>query len=313
MAAVIVLLAVGVLALPGLLAPLGRRLRPQEWASMTATSLAAGLVLLEVGLLFTALPTVLRFIGVDALAEACERVLAPLAGGGSVMGWTAGLLAVALAVSAVRVVRKVRRVRQMLMAELWLGEARHVGSSEVLVVPVGMPFAVALDGPDPSILISREMLDSLTPLELEAVVRHEAAHLTRHHGAMLVLAAALEDSVGRLIPPLRRSADALRFAIERCADEDAVADSPNGREVLRSALVAVACSHAPLPVPAFSGADTVVARVQALEHVPIRPGRVLRVAAYAPGVVLAAGAVTALTAWTGHAHMLLSMAGSCPL
>lgn len=280
---------------------------------MTAAAVAAGLVLLEVGLVFTAMPTLLRFIGVDALADACERLLAPLARGGTLVGWTAALLAVALGVSAILAVRKVRRVRQLLTDELWLGEVRHVGQTEVLVVPVGMPFAVALGGPDPSILISKEMLDSLTPRELEAVVRHEAAHLTRHHGAMLVLAAALEGSVGRLIPPLRRTADALRFAIERCADEDAVAGSPSDRGVLRSALVAVACSHAAIPVPAFSGADTVMARIKALEHSPIRPGGVAHAAAYAPGVVLAGGVVAALTAWTGHAHMLLSMAGSCPL
>lgn len=280
---------------------------------MTAVTLTAGLGLLEVGLLFSAIPTVLRFLGVDALAEACERLLAPLTRGGTVVGWTAALLALVLGVLAIRSVRRVRGVRQMLSAELWLGERRLIGSTDVLVVPVGMPFAVALDGPDPSILISKEMLDSLTTTELEAVVRHEAAHLARHHGALLVLASVVEDSVGRLIPPLRRSAQALRFAIERWADEEAVADSASDRGVLRSALVAVACSHAALPVLAFSGAETVAARVAALEQSPLRPSRLAHVAAYAPGVALATGSVVALTTWTGHAHMLLSMTGTCPL
>lgn len=280
---------------------------------MAAVALAAGLGLLEGGLLFSAIPTVLRSLGVDAVAGACERLLAPLARGGPVVGWTAALLALALPTQAVRSLLRVRGVRHMLSAELWLGERHHVGSIDVFVVPVGAPLAVALDGPDLPILISRGMLDSLTSAELEVVVRHEVAHLTRHHGALLVLATILEDSVGRLIPPLRLSAHTLRFAIERWADEEAVADSPSDRGVLRSALVAVACSHGALPVPAFSAADTVAARIEALEQSPLQPCPLTHVAAYAPGVALAAGNVIALTAWTGQAQMLLSMAGACPL
>jgi len=280
---------------------------------MTAVALAAGFSLLELGLLFSVIPTVLRFAGVDGLAAACERLLGPLANSGPVVAWTAALLATAMGVLGIRAVRRVRGVRRMLSAESWLGERHNVGSQEVLVVPAGIPFAVALDGPQPSILISSEMLDSLSPTQLEAVVRHEAAHLTRHHGALLMLAAVVDDSVGRLVPPLRRSAQTLRLAIERWADEEAVASSPGQRSVLRSALVAVACSHAALPVPALNDANTVMARIDALAESPVRPGRVAHAAAYGPGLVLGVGSIVALAEWTGHAHMLIAMAGTCPL
>ena len=313
MVAIVILIGVAAIALPALLAPLGRRLKPREWAYMTAAAVVGGLSLLEIGLVFSAMPTLLRFFGVDALADACERLLAPVARGGAALGWVAAALAAAIPMAGVRAVRNALEVRRSLRRELWLGEQRDVAGVAVTVVPTGAAFAVALGGAEPAIVVSREMVDALNPAELDAVVRHEAAHLAGHHPALLLVSTVLEGTVARALRPLHRSAQTLRFALERWADEDATSGSSCDRGALRSALVSVACSHAALPVPAFSDAQTVVARIDALSSSPVPASRATRLAVYAPSVAVGLGAFSVLTTWTGHAQMLLTMAGSCPL
>ena len=55
----LLLSALGLLAMPGLLRPLARRLPPAEWAALGALLLAAGAVVLEVLTTLVALPTVM--------------------------------------------------------------------------------------------------------------------------------------------------------------------------------------------------------------------------------------------------------------
>lgn len=313
MAAIVILLGVAAMALPALLASLGRRLKPREWAYVTAAAVVGGFGLLEIGLVFSAIPTLLRFVGVDALAEACERLLAPVAPGGAAIGWVTAVLAAAIPAAGVRAVRNALDVKRRLRRELWLGERHDVGGTPVTVLPAGTAFAAALDGPEPAIVVSREMVDALTPAELDAVVRHEAAHLAGHHPALLLVSTLLEGTVATVLRPLHGSARTLRFALERWADEDAAAGSSHDRRALRSALLSVACSHAALPVPAFSDAETVVARIDALSSLPASTSRATRFAVYAPSLAVGFGAFGALTTWTGHARMLFTMAGSCPL
>lgn len=312
MALLVVVLAVGIIALPGLLGFLGRRLAPKEWSYLSAAAVAGGLVLVEIGLLLVALPMILRIFGLPALADACERLLGPVLVGGPAAGWVAAVAAVVLAVAAWRSVARARALRRRLEEEVWLGDRDRIGTTDIVVLPLGVPFAVALDGAEPCIVVSRELRAVLTGEQLDAVVRHEAAHLAAHHGRLLLLAAVLQDSLAWLLPPLRASAVALRLAVERWADEQAAAGSSETRAALRSALVGVAHARTAFPLPGLTDADAVIARIDALDRSPCRPRLAAHLATYMPGFLLGVGAAGALGTWASHAHMLASMAGRCP-
>lgn len=314
MAALVVVLGIGVVALPGLLARLGRQLNPKEWTYLSAIAIAGGMVLVEGGLLLLAAPTLLRAVGVPALANACERLLSPVVATESpIAGWTAAAAAVGLGAALTRALVVARRLRSRLAGDLWLGERDRIGTCDVVVLPLGVPFAAALEGDDPCIVLSRELRDSLPSDQLEAVVAHEAAHLAARHGRFLVLAAAHEQTLGRVLAPLKPSASSLRLAVERWADEDASAGSPQRRQALLSALLGIAHAHVALPLATLTDATTVITRIEALGRPPSRPRLGIRLAAYLPGSMLGAGAVAALGTWTGQVHMLLSMTGRCPV
>ncbi|MGH9185633.1 MAG: hypothetical protein ACRD0U_07450, partial [Acidimicrobiales bacterium] len=105
----------------------------------------------------------------------------------------------------------------------------------------------------------------------------------------------------------------LRTSLERWADEVAAGGVPAQRQVLRGALLEVTRAMvAPTAVAAFSTADTIVERVEALAH-EMTPLRGLsRIALYTPGAALGGIAVVALGAWAANAQTVLAMAGRCP-
>jgi hypothetical protein len=111
--------------------------------------------------------------------------------------------------------------------------------------------------------------------------------------------------------PLKRSTTALRLALERCADEVAAGDMPAQRAMLRSALLKVAGLTVGVEVAAFSAADTVIERVEALGRSRPDPTTACRALLYAPGLSLGALVLAALAAWGGQAGMVISMAGRC--
>ncbi len=104
----------------------------------------------------------------------------------------------------------------------------------LIVLPTDAMVAYASPGSSPQVVVSRGLVRTLGPDEVDAVVRHELAHLRRRHHRDLGLAAVVDTVLG-WIPGMPASTAALRLSAERSADEDA-ANQPGAREATRRAL-----------------------------------------------------------------------------
>jgi Zn-dependent protease with chaperone function len=301
----------GLLALPALLRSVGRRLTPPEWSKLCAAALVGGALTVETGAVLYAAPTVLRAVGVSALANACERMLGHFAPGGPWVGWACALGAATIAALAGHGVIKTRRVQRLVWAEPGLGLHERFGEHELVTLPTGRPLAVSVEGPTSQILVSDGLVDTLPPDQLAAVLRHEAAHLSLGHQRLLTLAGAVERAFA-FFPPSARGAAALRTALERWADEVAAGAAADARTRLRDAIVGVSGALVAPQVAALSAADTVAERVEALNHEPPAPGRMIRAVAYLPGTALGGSILLAGGLWAGQARMVLAMLGRCP-
>lgn len=308
----VVAAAAVLLALPGAFDRFGRRIPQREWTWLCTVGLGGGLALLEAVLVLRAAPTVLRAAGVAWLASACERVLRPLVAGGPAMGWGAGAAAVALPAAALVHWWRGRRVRDRLVRDLWLGETRPIAGHAVVVLPLARQLAVSVDhNGTMAIIVSEGLLRVLDPAQVEAVVRHEAAHLRHRHQRMLTLAGAVEAIFGGF-PPVVRSAAALRLTVERWADEEAADHAVGGRRAVRDSLLVLVGVAPATGLAGFTDAATVAARLAALESPPPAPPSGRHLMLYVPGSVAGAVAAPALVTWGGHVNMVLAMAGRCP-
>jgi len=300
------------LALPGRSVALGRRLAPADWARLAAGSMSTGFLALRVGLLATATPTLLRLAGGHDLAMACHELLRPVVPGGAITGV---LSALALAVIQQRHSRALlagRRARRALRVEPWLGQHHRRDDHDLVVIPSPTVCAYALDGRPPQIVVSEGLATTLTDDELAAVISHERCHVRCGHQRPLARATATEAAL-RPLRSVGRSATIVRLAVERWADE-AAADH-NDRSIVRSALgkvVATMLGEAPAAVPAFTGADTILERLSALDRTPRTLLR-WRLAAAAPAVILiVTAASTVMAGATTLHHDLLGLARLCP-
>ncbi len=309
--AFVILLSGGVLlALPGLLRGVGGRVSPRPWARLCAGALLAGAVMVELTAVLLAAPTVFAAIGVPSLAVACQRLLGPLTPGGPVTGWVSAFLAVGLpALGAHRLVIA-RRGYRALEVEPGLGEHCSWQGYELVVLPTDEVLAFSMGGRCSQIVVSRGLVAALSYAELNAVLRHEAAHLEHRHQSLLLLATVVERALP-FLPPVRRSTRSLRTALERWADEEAAGAEPQARRDLRAALLGVTGAALDPTVAAFSAADGVMERLRALESPPVRrgPGTAL----LAPGLVLGLLGLAALGIWMGDLQVLIAMSGRCPL
>lgn len=311
MGLVLLLSGAALVALPGALRPVARRLPPGEWARLCGWLLAAGGAVVELASVLYASPTVLRAAGVPVLASVCEKMLGPLVPGGATAGWTAAAAAVTMPILAAVGVRRARASQRVLRVEPWLGSHHSFGGREVVVLPTDQPLALSVDGPQQQVIVSDGLTARLTPAELDAVLRHEMAHLAHHHQRLLVLAAALDHGLA-FFAPVRLSTRALRAALERWADEDAAAGARGGRTAVRRALLELTTMATAPGVAAFSPAEALIERLDALaDAAPPAPGAARRAALYGPATVLGATTVVALGAWTSNARMLVTMAGRC--
>jgi hypothetical protein len=289
--------AIALLALPGAARRFGRRLHPSEWSWFCVGALLAGALMLELSLVLYAIPTTLRALGVHHLADMCERAIGAVLPGGAILGWPAAALAVAFPIRFLLVGRRTRRLRAGARIEPCLGHHRPVDGYDLVVLPTDHVVAFSVCGTTSQVVISQGLLHALRPEEVEAVVRHEAAHLDHGHQRLLLLAGSLEHTLplGRIV---RRSTAALRTGLERWADELAAGHAGSSRAVLRRALVGV-CEAliAPRAVAAFSAADTIAERLEALSIDPPRPSAPSRAAAYAPALVISVMVISAFGVW----------------
>lgn len=206
------------------------RLRPHVAARTLAVTCAAVAVTVIMTLLALSMGALAESATIDRWSSWCPRL--SLADD-HVPGWLglgAGVLLVAMAVRVTLVLREVHRVRRLL-------PSRDGG---VLVIETSRPTAYALPGRRGGVVVSRGMLDALTPAERTVMWAHEHSHLLHRHDRYILAA----DLSAALVPPLRRLAGQVHYATERWADEDA-ASRVNGdrglvaRAIARAALATV--------------------------------------------------------------------------
>ncbi|WP_420037179.1 M56 family metallopeptidase [Streptomyces sp. cg28] len=257
------------LALPWALPPLARRavsrVRPDVvlWTVTGATAVLAVGVVACLGALV--LPAALSVPQVGALAD----LVRPLAAGPrplllGVAALAAGALVLAACRGARRAVSEVSHLRA--------AQARVAGLPEaggLCVVDDPHPDAFALPGgPGGSdrIVVTSGMLRALGPVEREALLAHERAHLrAKHH-----LFTSVAHLAGWCHPALAATAHQVSFAAERAADEAAARRcgdrAVTARAVGRAALAANSTPRAAGAPVLAPGATTgpVPARVKAL-------------------------------------------------
>ena len=289
--------AIALVALPSALLRGGLRLRPSDWARVSAGALAAGVLLGHAALGSLAFFTLLQSSGLRAVSDHLISLGAHLAPGGPVVGVLAALTAILQVAVITRTVRRVRDTRAQLEMEPGLGDHFELDEFEVVVVPTGkvMAFSNPLGGGQ--IIVSKELLRVLEPEETAAVLLHEAAHLRRRHDRYLWVAAVAEAALP--LPLTRRTAALLRQSIEHWADEDTASSAP-ARSVLRQALRRLA---------ALDCGATVDDRISALTRSPgARPGAA-RVAACASACGLVLAAFLPLGDAAGHVLAALTTLG----
>lgn len=228
-------LALTLVTLPALALPLIRRGRhPGAWAVVTVFSIGAGFVILMAGMIHAALPLVFSLVGADGLAAACRRLGGHLFGASPVFGAGAGLLAFTVAVRAMIGVSASVQANARLRKGAVQGIPTAIAGHNAVLLPIRDRIAVAIPGPSPLVLLSQSLVEDLRMAELIVVVRHEVAHLRRHHQRFLLVGIGVGYGLW-FIPWVPRAITALRLALERWADEES-AISPSERKHVRSAL-----------------------------------------------------------------------------
>ncbi|MEU8825478.1 M56 family metallopeptidase [Streptomyces sp. NPDC048636] len=117
------------------------------------------------------------------------------------------------------------------------------------------PVAYALPGRRPRIVVSSGALRVLSPAQLDTVLEHERAHVAGRHHLALAAAEAFA-TVFRWLPLARVVREQTALLLEMAADDRALRRHP--REVLASALYAMAEGRAPRGAFPAGGADAVV-------------------------------------------------------
>jgi hypothetical protein len=230
--------------------------------------------------------------------------------GGAVTGWASAAALVVLQVHVLRARHRSRSQVRVVQVEPWLGEHHDSGDHELVVVPAPEPVAFAVNGRPPQVVLSEGLIQTLSDDELEAVIRHERCHLRHGHHRYLQLGLAVDAAFGRLAA-IRRSTAVLRLAVERWADETAAEQTD--RASLRSAIEKVVVSMLDA-VPAFTTAETICERLDALATGPRATTIYWQCAATAPALLLTAAVGAGLV--TGSIpvhHGALGLLGYCPL
>ena len=305
----LILLAGLVVAVPGAVSrhvPL--RIAPRAWATLALASVVSAGFYVTVGLALLSAPVVLPLLGGVSVAETCRVLLGRFEPGGAMTAWGAsGFLGSGLIVAVSRRWR-LRRRREALRVPSYLGAHEHRGGFELVTLPTPELLAYSIGGAHPQAVISAGLRARLDDAQVAAVVAHEAAHLRWHHQRWLD-AVELAASLTWFVPWGRRSADAVRVAVECWADEEATIAS--GRDTLRTALL-VAVDVAPTgpDLAALNGADAIAQRVAMLER--SCPGY-----GSAPPMAVALFALAAIAAAAGAVgaapHLMALFSPICPL
>jgi len=197
------------------------------------------------------------------------------------------LIGVRLVASSVIVAAETRRRRahHRMVVDL-LGDHRH--GSGVRVIDVAEPMAYCLPGIRSRVVLSKGTLSALSHSEVQAILRHERAHLRARHDLVLESFIAVHTAFPRFV----RSGSALRavrLLVELLADDAAV--RAVGPAPVARALVACAAARTPAGAMAAGGATTVI-RVRRLAGRP--NSMLLSLGAYLAAVVVLVGPTIAV-------------------
>jgi hypothetical protein len=163
----------------------------------------------------------------------------------------AGLGAALLGAGAWRGVRDEKSTRDV--ARLWGARARtqRLASDGEPALVFDWPFPVVsvIGRRAPRLFVERRVLEACSREELEAVVRHERAHVAGSDNLKRTLMRACPDLLG-LTPLAERLERDWSDATESAADEMAAGDDPSRRVALASAILKLArlATSPPLPV-----------------------------------------------------------------
>ncbi|GHF50458.1 Zn-dependent protease with chaperone function [Amycolatopsis bartoniae] len=267
---------------------LGDRLRPDTaarvfaWTALVAAGAAAVNLLAFAVTAVAEIPVVARTFDWSRAVVAAGTAPVPE------VSWLALGWVVVAAGAVVHVVRRRRRALRGARREAALLPA----GEDVVLVPDPGADAFALPGKPGRIVVTTGMRKLLDERQYSALLAHERAHLAGDHH-VLVWLGELAAAVHPLLRPVARR---VGFLVERAADESAVRELGDRRQV----AVAIGTAALATTEPARPGArlmalgsspGVVPDRVRAL----LRPGRAARWQAVVP-VVLAATTVL----WTGE-------------
>lgn len=216
MSALVVLCGVLLLSIPVIAARSG--LGPDVKVQMSCVAIATGLFVMSFGLVVASSPLIIVWHDGEQIGG-----LSHVSPGGR-LAWVAGaallLIVVIVTTDAVRVTTSLRRrVRAASLVTSGFDHGRH--NVKVRLLPTEQFAAFAVAAPNPHVVVSQALYDSLTPEVFNAVVAHEAAHLRLRHDRHLFLL-SLYSRFGGWAPGIEGTVDQLRGDIEKWADRHAV-------------------------------------------------------------------------------------------
>jgi Zn-dependent protease with chaperone function len=238
-------------------------------------------LLLTAGIVLMAVSTVasLALLAADFLADRVGWCRDTWSGHLSIP-WPVGLLSlIALGTGLRRAVTVALRHRAVRMGPM--------PASDLVIDRSATPFAFAVPGPRPHIVISQGLLHALAPAERAAVVAHERAHLAARHDIVMATA----EVAAACLPLLRRATRSVRYATERSADEAAALAVGDRQTVAYAIARAALAGHDRYDgLLSFRGSD-VTDRVSALLEPP--PLWRAELCSAAVGALIVAAAVAA--------------------
>jgi Zn-dependent protease with chaperone function len=301
------MLAPVVAGVHGLARPAFGRLHPQARAT-----LLFGLAVLPLGV--GLLVIVLGFapvIGGWVVDEHCHPTTGcathiPVVHAGALYGTAFALTAVAISALLFWSIGR-RLLRSLVVARTLRFLAEPEDRERYDVIDSRESFAYCVGLLQPRVVLSRALLERLTPPQLEVVVRHERAHALRRDNLRLWLAGvALLLCPQRLKQPLLKD---LALANEQTCDQAAALVAGPGLvlETLATLGAATRLSGA-RPRAAFDGAESLAGRVAALRS-PAQSASSTLIARAIVAVVHVASAIVATDAVHHGAEMLLASFG----
>lgn len=303
------------LLIAALLAMSGDRLLlGRAWVSSApAVAVLAWLAMLAAGLVATAgtgvaaiVPLLRHLGGVRELVHRCPEFMVALHNhdGYLLLASVGVTLTVGL---LVWLLLAVRRHMQALHADSQRHRLALVadgqGQRPVAVVAADRCAAWSVPAGSGYVVVTDSAVRLLTRCQLDAVVRHERAHLRGHHHLILTLVRALRSALPCALT--RSAADEIAVLLEMRADDQAT--GAGSREVLRTALLKMA-TVPPTPATLAITGGSAHRRLQRLVN-PLAPAN-WRAGAALTAAISAAAGVTGLLVATAATVVLLH---ECPL